>query len=238
MAVFYTILAQSSEKTSSAEYLELLHEIKSTVRNHKPRSVNSVSFLDEFVCLYDGSDVAKSAPKLANLLVGNFPRAALLALSDYVRAAVVPSRRELLELRGSIDSLDISNLGAQQLREVVRMYIFINHPVLSNMLDSYKPIEPVASKNTVFPTKAQIKEISECVPSQLRGIANEGLRAKLITDTLVYRLHLIQPHLTEKVHVDLVEKVISLASPEMAAEVSFLEKLNEDFRTGLFPSDL
>lgn len=236
MDVFTTILDATPENSSSEVYLKLLEDVKKMVAQLKPPKLDPVTFLDDFFCLFYRSGLVKLGPKLAASLTGEFPRGALLSIAEYVESVSVPSRSELNAVKEAVNGLDVSNLGPQQLREVVRLYIFLNHPVVACFLNTYKPSDEVAARNKVYPSKAIKKEIAQSVPPPLKVIATEALRRESITESLVYRMTLIMPTLARIEHINAVEKLIKKASPEIMEEVTFLNSLNEEFRRSKFPS--
>ena len=236
MDVFAAVLDQCPEKSPREVYIKLLEDVRDEVSKQKGKKIDHGTFVDEFFCLFFWLEIMKSAPKLVTSLIGEFPRAQLLSIPEYVSAVSIPPRGELHALRESINSLDLSKLLPPQLREVVRMYIFLNHPLVTSFLTGYKPSSAVVSTKEVFPSKSIIKEIAQSVPRQYRGIVNEGFRSKSLNESLVYIFLLVKPHLSAgHPRRETVESMFKLVPPETLQEASFLESLNEKFRKAMFP---
>lgn len=188
------------------------------------------SFMDTYLGLFQRLGVSRAIAKLEGS--GRLPHLELISLRFAYETLVVPLGSDISILRRRINEVDWTKEPSSTLVELLRLGVFLQHPLMEQLLESLPCGESATLENGNPATKSQLREMKNKFFGNVHPALVEALRESKWTESTVQRLHLLREHAETG---PMREHMESVLAPHKNL-VEKYHKLNLEFRQSLFPT--
>lgn len=237
------ILSSTSSKDQRSEIESVWSSLTANIAclEGARNKVDCESFLENYLSLYRRMDLVDAAEKLSSVVLPGLPRSKIMCLRLFYDTLTCPPAVDLLSLRQAVETIDIKLVPTAQLLELAKLRAFLFHPLVHSLIlsaDSEKPPGAAKTVSIEWPTKAALKRIKLPLESVTRAVFVDDLKAKEVSIAFLYRLELLRAYVSDcEESQSIIEKISSNSSEilKQSIEAQMLAKINDNFRSQLFP---